>query len=308
MRHRQSLSPRLATLARQQAGVLTTAQLLDGGLTHRVIHRMAQEWQQPCRGVYLTSEPSWETAAWAGILRAGDAAVVTGHAAAYLHKLIPDPPQSIVIAGAKQLAPLLIGGRLVSFRRISRAGMGSPSRALVEAAIVDMARDGGEDDVVAALACALAENKTTAERVLGEVGRRKRTAHSTTLRTLCRQAMKGIESALEWRFHQVLVRHGLPIPERQTRTEAGRVDGLYRDAGLVVELDGLRFHNSPGRDAMRDNENLIASELHTLRYVWGNVVRDACSTASQVERALLKWGWRGEMRRCRVCPPEASTN
>lgn len=162
MRHRQSLSPRLATLARQQAGVLTTAQLLDGGLTHRVIHRMAQEWQQPCRGVYLTSEPSWETAAWAGILRAGDAAVVTGHAAAYLHKLIPDPPQSIVIAGAKQLAPLLIGGRLVSFRRISRAGMGSPSRALVEAAIVDMARDGGEDDVVAALACALAENKTTA--------------------------------------------------------------------------------------------------------------------------------------------------
>lgn len=307
MKPRQALPTILSALARQQSGVLTTQQLLDGGLTRRVIHRMSREWLQPGRGLYLLREPTWEAAAWAGVLKAGGSAAVTGMAAAHLHKLVPDPPAEIVVAAAKQLPCMTIGNWTVRFRRVHRAGMGSPSRAKVEAALVDLARDCTEDELIAALACALADKRTTPQRVLREVGVRERVAHSAALRTMCHHAMQGIESALEWRFHvSVLGPHGLPIPERQVRTEAGRVDGLYRAAGIVVELDGLRFHTNPGRDTMRDNENLIASALRTLRYVWWNVVRDACAVAAQLDRALRKWGWQGEMAKCPSCPPGGS--
>lgn len=307
MRPRQHLSSSLTALAKQQAGVLTTRQLLDGGFSRGVIHRMAKDWLQPAHGLYLTSPPTWQSAAWAGVLKGGPDAVVGGQAAAHLHDLLVDPPNHIVVATLRQARGFTVGKWTVGFRRVPRVGVGTPERSKVEPTLLDMARDSTEDTLVAALTCALAERKTIPERVLAELQGRRRVAHSPVVRALCEHACRGIESALEWRFHtSVLLPHHLPIPERQVSTHEGRVDGLYRAQGLLVELDGSRFH-TPSEDRMRDNEHLIVSELRTLRYGWYDVVLTRCTVAAQVARALRKWGWVGNIRPCPSCPSDVTS-
>ncbi|NLE98730.1 MAG: hypothetical protein GX596_12205 [Propionibacterium sp.] len=113
-------------------------------------------------------------------------------------------------------------------------------------------------------------------------------------------ATAGIESVLEWLFlRDVLRPHGLPEPRRQASTEAGRVDCLYDEFGVVMELDGLRDHQDGSRDMFRDNEHVLAGRK-ALRFGFTAVARDGCRAAAQVARGLRKAGWQGRMRSCGV--------
>src|SRR6202034_4479686 len=66
----------LAELAHWQEGAITRKQLLDAGLTTKVIaHRLKRRrWQLLHRGVYavFSGPPSRNTLLWAAVLRAGD--------------------------------------------------------------------------------------------------------------------------------------------------------------------------------------------------------------------------------------------
>ena len=76
-------------------------------------------------------------------------------------------------------------------------------------------------------------------------------------------------------------------------------DRFYEKYGLVVELDGARYHppEQRGRDQARDNE-AAATIGATLRYGWAEVATAPCETAGQVYRALRKRGYRGAIRAC----------
>ena len=172
--------------------------------------------------------------------------------------------------------------------------------------MLDLANASDEDGAVAALTAALAAGKSVPDKVVAELDRRGRTRHSLLIRQLCSAAASGIDSALEWRFHQrVLEPHGLPVPERQVRKAAGRVDTLYRLEALVVELDGVRDHRDWSKDMMRDNEHAITDGLLTLRYGWGAVAQSACAVARQVGTALAARGWTGSVGVCARCPAES---
>ncbi len=172
--------------------------------------------------------------------------------------------------------------------------MGSPPRTSVETSLVDLARVSSEDATVAAVARALAQGRTLPARILTALATRRRTRHSAVLKELCGYAGQGIESALEWRFQtQVLLPHGLPLPEKQMPTVVGRGDALYRDARLAVELDGMRDHTEWSKDMARDNERLLAEDTATLRYGWPAVTLDACAVAAQLAHALSARGWEG---------------
>lgn len=307
MHPRQEIPRSLQALALRQAGVLTSDQLRGGGLSPNVIRRLALEWYRPARGLYVLREPTWDSAAWAGLLRAGPDSSVTGEAAAFLHELVRDAPSRITVAATGQFRPLVVGRWQVEFRRVARPGRGTPSRARVEAAVVDMARDCTEDALVSALSRAFANQRTTPERVLAELEGRCRVRHASLIREMCEYGSSGIESALEWRFAtQVLAPHGLPAPERQVVTHQGRVDALYRELGLVIELDGMRDHAEWSKDMMRDNEHLIIDDHRTLRYGWASVVYAQCAVADQVARVMRKLGWKGNGRRCRRCAVESA--
>lgn len=179
--------------------------------------------------------------------------------------------------------------------------MGSPPRTTLPVTLVDLAARVGEDAAVAATARALAQRRTTPDRVLRELTSRQRTRHSAVLKELCSQAGKGTESALEWRFNQVLIRHGLPAPERQVVAEGTRIDALFRHHRLMIELDGVRDHADWSKDMMRDNKRLIEADNITLRYGWNAVTGHACAVAAQVAVGLASRGWSGEIRACPQC-------
>ena len=75
------------------------------------------------------------------------------------------------------------------------------------------------------------------------------TAGSTTTR-----------SELEERFLALCDDHGIERPEVNTRIEGQEVDFVWRDARLIVEVDGYRYHRSPSAfEADRERDVILAT-------------------------------------------------
>ncbi|MBB1513663.1 hypothetical protein H5399_13770 [Tessaracoccus sp. MC1627] len=309
MRPRQSIPPSIIQLAAHQAGVLSAAQLTAAGVSDDVRRRLRREWTTIAPKLYLIHSPTWESAAWAGLLRGGASAVISGAGAAYLHKFLRDPPASLTVWTDRQRGALQVAKWRVDFRRGPRAGRGTPPRTAAEAALWDLADESDETTTVAAFASALANRRTTAERLQTSLRQRRSTGHLPVLTQLLTHANTGIESALEWRFHaRVLEPHRLATPRRQASTHVGRVDGIYDDEGIIVELDGMRDHTDWSKDMWRDNEHALQLGAVTLRYGWWAVELTPCAVATQLASALSAHGWKGAMTRCPGCPEETSVS
>lgn len=105
--------------------------------------------------------------------------------------------------------------------------------------------------------------------------------------------MPPTESVLEAAFVRLLQEHRLPVPDTQVRFEwssgeRGRVDCCYRDAAMIVELDGRRFHERSAafeRDRRRD-QHAATLGFRTLRFTHRQVMDEARHVA-QVVRSVL---------------------
>jgi very-short-patch-repair endonuclease len=87
-------------------------------------------------------------------------------------------------------------------------------------------------------------------------------------RLLDRETFVMTETELERRFLRIVRRTSLPLPETQVRLNGYRVDFYWRDQGLVVEADSLRYHRTAHKqaaDRRRDHAHLGAG-LTTLRF------------------------------------------
>ena len=101
------------------------------------------------------------------------------------------------------------------------------------------------------------------------------------------------ESQLEDRFLRLLQRHGLPEPAGQVELRdrgrlVGRVDFMYRDARVVIELDGAAYHSDPKtfrRDRERQNQ-LILMGLRVLRFTSWDILAAPEFVVDQVLLAL----------------------
>ncbi|NLE98935.1 MAG: hypothetical protein GX596_13245, partial [Propionibacterium sp.] len=253
----------------------------------KVVERLAQTWERPTQGVFLAAPPTWRSAVWAGLLSGGDDSVVGEAAAAHLHGVLRDAPRTVTIWTPSARRDFTVGPWQVRFRRGRRRATRIPRRSSLEVSIVDMARDASELELVDALARALANNLTTPERLLTALGQRQRVRHSRVIREMCEASSTGIESALEWLFDRnVIGVHRLPKAERQGVTGPGRVDLLYDEAGLVVELDGMRDHADWSHDMFRDNDHVLEADRRTLRYGFNAANGHPCRAAAQLRDAL----------------------
>jgi len=305
-------------LATAQAGVVTREQATALGMSRHAIQRLttAGDWVPLARGIYLTAPivPTWPALAWSGVLIGGDGARLGGEAAAYLNRLIPEPPSEIDV--------LVPAGRTVrvhgswSFHRESpgarSAGTsGSPPRLGIAATVVDLCDHGSPSDTVHWLTTAVQKRLTTPEAILREMAGRARVTHRQLMLDLLTDVAAGAESALEVSYLRDVERaHGLPRGRRQ-----GQRLGLpyhsdvgYDDFQTLVELDGRDGHVGSGRfrDMARDNTFATALWL-TLRYGWFDVVDRPCQVAWQVATTLIQRAWRGFPTRCARCAtvPEA---
>jgi hypothetical protein len=315
------LPPTLRNLARQQQGVVSRSQALRAGLSADMIKfRLRGGWWRPVhRGVYLTftGAPGRSAQLWAALLGAGPGAVLSHETAAELQRLADKPADSIHVTVPWQRRVKAVSG--VSVHRCTRAeqiGYSNPPRTRVEETVLDLAQAAATfDDVCGWVTRAFARDLTDAARLRAAMGQRTRLRWRAELHELVTAAASGDHSVLEYRYGRDVERaHGLPESVRQAPFEGpdgrrGRRDRLYRDYGVVIELDGRLAHpvEAQWRDKARDNAAAVDGQ-HTLRYGWIQVTRHACETATQVAQVLRVHGWTGRLRPCSPgCPVAAYT-
>jgi uncharacterized protein DUF559 len=97
-----------------------------------------------------------------------------------------------------------------------------------------------------------------------------------------------VRSELERRFLDLCVAHDIPLPEVNVEVEGLTVDALWRDACLVIELDGQTAHGSEGRVRVdRARELKLRTAGYVLhRYSWDQVVKAAEAVANDVSGAI----------------------
>ncbi|MHB1065183.1 MAG: type IV toxin-antitoxin system AbiEi family antitoxin domain-containing protein [Georgenia sp.] len=296
-------------LARGQDQVVSRRQLLELGASHDWIRRQIrnQRWQRVFPGVYAihTGRPTWRTRARAALIYAGPGAALSHSSAAY-HHLLRDRPGSVIVVSVPANRRVRPQPGLVVRIRNRMPPSGGRLRAIFEVeTILDMAnlRTTSEDDVVA-LVCALAKRNFSMTELEAAVRARSRLRHRRLLLDLGHLVEHGIESPLEFRYHGIERRHGLPVSVLQERQLVHhlwlRADCRYHGFRVRVELDGQLAHPGGRTDAdtMRDNIVLIASDEITLRFRWRHVVAAPCEVAEQVTLALWSRGWTGRPTPC----------
>ena len=294
----------LLELAELQAWTLSRAQVLEHGLTDRVISRLLRtQWWAIAPGVYsLRPEPGWLGWCWAGLLVGGPGSSLGLAAAAHLHRLIRSPPDRILVwlpeeHQVRSRDPWV-------FRRGVRTPVGLPPRTSVVRTVLDLAAVQPTDALVGVLAEAVGRRRVRPAEILAGLAALPRHPGRRLLTDLLADVDEGVRSPLERRYLQLVERaHGLPAAARQSNP-SGRfeVDAFYEDFRTVVELDGRTYHGGPARfrDYARDNRHVEVG-LVTVRLGWGDVVDRPCAVARQVAKVLVRNGWLGTPHDCRRC-------
>ncbi|GEE01064.1 hypothetical protein nbrc107696_15100 [Gordonia spumicola] len=262
-------------------------------------------------GVYITHAGpiGWRQRAWAAVLDAAPAAV-SHESALRAHRgdgqVGDGAPIHIAVCAHRKVTrrPGVVVHRRATFAEDVQAV--SLPRIRLEEAILDVASSART--VVAAVGCLsewIGGRRTTADRLIGALSRRARIPQRALIHDLLGDLRDGACSVLEHSYFLNVERaHGLPTPVRQSPTEAGRHgfrDLTYPQWGLVIELDGRAFHDSPAdrdRDMERDLDAAVDGGLATLRAGWGQGCVRPCQTAVKVGRLLNRLGWTDRAHPC----------
>lgn len=126
------------------------------------------------------------------------------------------------------------------------------------------------------------------EAVLAECGRGR--PGSRALREAIQECSTPVvyRSEFERIFHRLLKKAGLPEPSVNELFLGYEVDFLWRDLGIAIEVDGLRFHDAPRakvHDPIKHNALTLAGLL-VLRYRWHRVRHQRPAVIAELRRAF----------------------
>ena len=312
MRARQQVPAALIRLAGQQAGVVSRAQALQGGLTGEVISRLLREgrWGRLDRGLYLCPDvpPAWLTLVWAAVLLGGAHARVAGLSAAVLHGLHegePSPIEVLIPFGRRvRNRDWVVFGQERQHVRAS-SSRAEPPRVRVEDTVLDLCASASPRTCVEWITRSVQRRLTTPDALAAALARRERMPQRSVVQTVLNDVAAGVHSGLERTYlHDVERAHALAGGRRQRArpNRTGFLDVLYEEYALVVELDGRVGHVGEGRwrDRRRDNAHTRVG-LRTLRFGWHEVSHDPCAVALEVAEVLVGLGWPGYPGRCPLC-------
>jgi very-short-patch-repair endonuclease len=242
---------------------VTRAQLLAAGVSPSALGRAlrAGKLHPVHRGVYAAVAPELLTEEGhllAALLAAGDGAVLGHGTAAWRWRIIPAPPSMIELALPRDHAE--IQGLKLFVSRNLRPGdttqNGSFPTTSVQRTLLDLATRYERG----ALLRALAEAEFQPDLRPADVERTLRRGHpgSANLRAALKEHAPGhgeMKSRLERRFRNLLISHGIELPERNQEVGPWTVDCLWRERRVVVELDG-RQHERPHQADSDDDRDL----------------------------------------------------
>lgn len=304
----------LRALVSEQEGVLSRVQLEEAGVRPDVGREQVRQrrWQRILPGVYLTNtgRPSFRHRCWAAVLHGGQAAILTGTAAAHLDGVVDRPPGRIEIAVPHGYRIRSSGDWLVvrQVRAPLDPPIGRPARTSRWFTALLRTQSATNEDEVIAILTETARASGTVVPLRAEARRWKRLRWRSVITAVTAPDEAGHESVLEWKFTHLVIRaHGLPEPTRQAWERMGdrqiRVDGVAEEWGLGFELDGRIHEGRTEDDIWRDNHVLVTNERPTLRFRWPHILGRPCMSAVLVEQGYRMRGWPGRGRPCSTdCP------
>ena len=294
----------IAEVAAQQHGLITSAQLHalglgDGGIALRVrrgrLHRLH-------RAVYLVGyrAPSRRTLELGAVLATGPGSVLSHRSAARFWSLLPQPTgvADIDVTAIGRKPQNRTGIHVHQVRSLERRDWAirdripvtQPARTLLDLA----ARSTGAE-------LAEAVNEAHALRLVGraqlELVLARHPGRAGTRRLVDVAGLDGsghrtTRSAPERRLLKLLTAAGLPPPETNAAVGGYEVDLLWRDRGLVVEVDAWSTHGSRTafeRDRRRD-ARLAALGLTVVRVTADQVRADPQAAVDAIRSACLRRG------------------
>jgi hypothetical protein len=219
----------------------------------------------------------------AAVLTGGRGAVLSHTSAAGLwgfHEIVPAGgrvPAVVTIPPSRNCKVPGIDARrrvLMTEDRTRRGGIPVTS---VARSLVDLASELSPSRLEAAVNAADRLNLIDPESLRTSVERYRRRLGAPALRRLLDVSTFVLtDSELERRFLPIARAAGLPTPDTGVRMHGLKLDFLWRDLGLVVETDGLRYHRTAsqqGRDRRRD-QVLTAAGFTVVRFTHSQVANE----------------------------------
>jgi hypothetical protein len=253
-----------------------------------------------------------DAALWAALLYAGKGAQLSHETAAEILRLADQRSALIHVTIPVERRVRPVAGVIIHRSSYLEAGWrfarGIPPHTWTEETITDLVDSAANFDVAVGWVTAGFQRNLAGEARLRQVmTARKKLRWRDRLDEIIPMAVAGTHSPLEYRYDRDVERaHGLPPARRQVAFvkadgTRGYRDRCYGEYGLVVELDGKRFHDEEDgardRDRRRDNDATVTTWA-TLRYGWDDVTRTPCETAAQLFAALRARGYRGALKPC----------
>jgi len=273
----------IAELAGRQRGVVSRIQLLEAGLSpHAIDHRLKSSRLHPLyRGVYLVGHavPAEGARELAAVLACGPGAALSHRSASGLWRLLPPMPGDVDVSvsgrrcdskhGIRVHRIAALGPRDV--RKLGGIPVTAPARTILDLAAVVEPRE-------LERALAEAETRRLARRneLIALIAQARGRPGVAALRSLIEAAAGPAltRSEAEERLLALIRAAELPPPETNVRVGPYEVDFLWRDQGLIVEVDGFRFHSTRAsfeRDRRRDAE-LVSRGYRVIRVTWRQIV------------------------------------
>jgi hypothetical protein len=272
----------VAALGSRSHGVVTRRQLSDAGLTpDQIKARVARgSLLRVHLGVYRVGHqaPSAAATYLAAVLACGEAALLSGRAAAWWLGLIdgeaPAPevtaPADRHVAGVRVRRCQDLGDRDGWYRRGVRV-------TTVPRTLVDLAATVSRNALAEACHKAGISYRTTPAQVARVLDRYPNTKGRHKLELVIGRRIPVTLSGLERRFLARLRVARLRLPDETNRPAGGRrVDCRWFVPALTVELDSFTFHNSWRaweRDRRREREAYARGD-QLRRYTYGDVFED----------------------------------
>jgi hypothetical protein len=250
------------------------------------------------------SADTWEQRLMIGVLSLGHPAGASHNSAAQLHGfdrtprdvvefLVPDDQRSPRLSYTVHCSKLI---RPYDFVTVDGLRATSATRTILDLANIGAHPDRVSAAIDTAVRLQLSSPETIARRVY-DIRRRGRTG----VRLLDRLLLDaGGHTMLEREFLRLMREGGLPRPTPQVvfrngdRTVA-RVDFLYEDWDIVIEVSGKLGHSSPterARDAQRRNE-LQDMGLLVYEFTWEDITRRPSWVLGRMRQRLRSAGWTG---------------
>ncbi len=288
-RRNRSPDEAIARIATWSGGVVGRAQLAALGLTRGAIeHRIRTGRLRPLhRGVYAVGHEAIQVRGRlvAGLLTAGPGAALSHRSAAALWRIIPSMPEFVDLTTTNR-------------SRRSRGGLVFHQTLAVDATTLhdlpvtppirtlrDLAATRPRPEVERACSEALVQRLVTPEQLAQQQG-----PGAALLARLTSDGVAPTRSDLERRLLKAVLRARLPRPEVDTQIDRHRVDFLWPERHLIVELDGWQFHGHRlafERDRVRDAELQLLGYT-VVRFTWRRLRDEPAAVAEQIARLLSR--------------------